>query len=338
MVAKTFITPQVLMQRIKDVVIPCIPEGANIYGIPRGGIPVSYLVMAARPDVRIVTEPEDADVFIDDLIDSGNTMARYCDEFPEKPFLAPFDKRTSEDERLGWLVFPWEAIKEEDDDDSIVATIRHRIEEAGESYLANDNISEFLQPGDLAVLQVEVEKRLEAVYAALLIDTQNDHNTRETAKRVAKLYLREVFSGRYVPMPKVTSFPNAKQLDELCVTGPISIRSACSHHMAPILGQCWIGFIPGDKVIGLSKFNRVVDWVASRPQIQEELAIQIADAIEGLCQPTALAVVIKAGHTCMTWRGVKEVPAATFTTSVMRGDMRYNAELRAEFLSLIEKT
>jgi GTP cyclohydrolase I len=149
------------------------------------------------------------------------------------------------------------------------------------------------------------------------------------------MYLREVFKGRYQPRPPVTDFPNAKALDEVYTVGPITVRSACSHHLVPIMGQAWIGVIPSERVIGLSKFNRLTEWVMSRPQIQEEAAIQLADEIEALIQPKALAVVLRAQHLCMTWRGVRE-SQTSMTTSIMRGIFRDKPEAREEFLSIIK--
>lgn len=213
--------------------------------------------------------------------------------------------------------------------------IKARIKEAGASFHANDNISRFLQPSEIDALQDEVEERVRALLEALVIDVENDHNTQETAKRVAKMYLKEVFAGRYVEPPKITEFPNAKQLDEIYTLGPITIRSACSHHLVPITGRCWIGILPSDRVIGISKFVRLVNWIMARPQIQEEATVQLADTIERLIAPRGLAIVIEATHQCMTWRGVKE--AETFmTSSVMRGVFRDKPEARAEFLRLIK--
>jgi GTP cyclohydrolase I len=213
--------------------------------------------------------------------------------------------------------------------------IRLRIKRAGAPFLANDNISEFIAPGELDELQREIEKGLSSVLSSLVIDTENDHNTQETAKRVAKMYLREVFGGRYVKRPDVTDFPNAKNLDQLYTVGPITVRSACSHHMCPIQGHAWVGVIPSERVIGLSKFTRLAEWVMARPQIQEEAVVQLADLIESLIKPRGLAVVVKATHSCMTWRGVKDT-GTTMTTSVMRGLLRNEPAARAEFMALIE--
>jgi len=142
-----------------------------------------------------------------------------------------------------------------------------------------------------------------------------------------------VFRGRYVPPPRVTDFPNARKLDELYTVGPITVRSACSHHMVPIIGQAWIGVVAKDRVIGLSKFSRLTEWVLSRPQIQEEATVQLADLLEGLLQPAGLAVVVRANHMCMSWRGVKD-RNTVMVTSVMRGVFRTDPAARAEFMAL----
>ena len=147
--------------------------------------------------------------------------------------------------------------------------IRERLENAGVPFLANDNIAEHLKEGELEQLEIEVAGKVRELLRSLVIDIDNDHNTEETAERVARMYLHEVFKGRYHEQPKIASFPNVKQLDEIYTVGPISVRSACSHHLVPILGNCWIGIKPGERVIGLSKFSRVADWVFSRPHIQE---------------------------------------------------------------------
>lgn len=213
--------------------------------------------------------------------------------------------------------------------------IRERIKAAGAGFCANDNIAQFLREGELEALQEEVEGRVEDLLGSLVIDTKADHNTKETARRVARMYLQEVFSGRYVERPKITEFPNAKHLDQIYTVGPVAIRSACSHHFVPVVGQCWIGVIPSDRVIGISKFSRLAQWIFARPQIQEEATVQLADELERLIKPHGLAVIVKARHECMSWRGVKEHDCS-MTTSVMRGYFLKNTATRLEFLSLIK--
>ena len=115
--------------------------------------------------------------------------------------------------------------------------IRQRLDAAGVAYLANDNISEHLQDGELDQLEIEVASKVRELLRSLVIDIDNDHNTEETAERVARMYLHEVFKGRYHHQPKIASFPNVKKLDEIYTVGPITVRSACSHHLVPILGN-----------------------------------------------------------------------------------------------------
>ena len=218
----------------------------------------------------------------------------------------------------------------------IANKIRMRILEAQSPYFANDNIAEFIKDGELDLLQQELEGKIADVLDCLLIDRVNDHNTNDTAKRVAKMYLREIFKGRYTEQPAITDFPNAKDLDQIYTIGPITVRSSCSHHLVPIVGKAWIGVLPSDRVIGISKFVRLCEWVMARPQIQEESTVQLADLIDGLIKPKALAVIVEATHLCMTHRGVKETDVA-MTTSVMRGAFRKDASARAEFFKLIGK-
>ncbi len=216
--------------------------------------------------------------------------------------------------------------------------IRYRVVSAGRRYHANDNISAYVREGELVELKAEVQAKLQEVLQALVIDTDSDHNTNETAKRVAKMYIDEVFRGRFVPMPAVTEFPNAERLNELMIVGPITIRSACSHHMCPIFGKVWIGILPNEhsNLIGLSKYARIADWIMSRPQIQEEAVTMLANELQERVRPDGLAIVMEADHFCMHWRGVKDNQSA-MVNSVMRGAFLKDANLRREFLSLLPR-
>ena len=213
--------------------------------------------------------------------------------------------------------------------------IRHRLMDAGKSFFANENISEFIEEDELDALRLEVESRMKEVLNALVIDTENDHNTADTARRVAKMFIDEVFAGRYRAAPSVTSFPNVSQLGELMIVGPITVRSACSHHLCPIMGRIWIGVLPsaGAELIGLSKYARLSDWIMNRPQIQEEAAVMLADELERRIRPDGLALVMEADHFCMHWRGIKD-ENPVMTTSIMRGAFMENDALRREFLEL----
>jgi GTP cyclohydrolase I len=214
--------------------------------------------------------------------------------------------------------------------------IRARIVAAGRRFHANDNIAEFIaDEAELAALETEVAAGMQAVLETLVIDTGSDHNTQGTARRVARMFLHEVFKGRYHRMPAVTEFPNAARLNELMIVGPITVRSACSHHLVPILGKLWIGVLPNEytNIVGLSKYSRIADWIMSRPQIQEEAVMQLADLIEERLRPDGLALVMEADHFCMHWRGVKD--ESHMTNSIMRGAFLKNPELRKEFLQLV---
>jgi GTP cyclohydrolase I len=214
--------------------------------------------------------------------------------------------------------------------------IRQRIVAAKKRFHANDNIADFIEPGELEALLDEVEINMQGVLDSMVIDTEHDHNTQNTARRVAKMYLKEVFGGRYFPAPAITEFPNIEHLNELLIVGPITVRSACSHHLCPVMGKIWIGVLPNEhtNVIGLSKYARLADWVMSRPQIQEEAVVQLADLIQAKTQPDGIALVMQASHFCMGWRGVKDVESKMIN-SVMRGAFLKDPNLRREFLALI---
>ncbi len=216
--------------------------------------------------------------------------------------------------------------------------IRQRLVAAGKRFHANDNIAAFIEEGELEALRIEVAEKIAGLLHALVIDTESDHNTQDTARRVAKMYLLEVFAGRYHAQPPVTEFPNVSHLNELMIVGPITVRSACSHHMCPILGRIWVGVMPNEHsaLIGLSKYARLVEWVMTRPQIQEEAINQLAELLQDKMQPDGLAIVMEADHYCMQWRGVKDMESK-MTNSVMRGSFLKNPDLRREFLSLLAK-
>ena len=167
---------------------------------------------------------------------------------------------------------------------------------------------------------------------SLVIDTNNDHNTQETAKRVAKMYINETFGGRFRPMPRVTSFPNMGY-KSMYTSGPISIRSTCAHHFQNIVGKAWVGIIPNGEVIGLSKFNRIVHHIAERPQIQEEMTTQIAEELKTYAKTDNIAVVVKAEHHCMTHRGVRE-HESDMTTAIMLGAFEDDPATRNEFYKI----
>ena len=226
----------------------------------------------------------------------------------------------------------------DDEGTPVSVKIRERLLAARKRFNANDNIADFIEPGELEKLLDEVTVKMEGVLDSLVIDTERDHNTKDTARRVAKMYVGEVFKGRYVKPPAITEFPNAERLNELMIVGPITVRSACSHHFCPVIGTLWIGVLPNEhtNVIGLSKYARVAEWIMGRPQIQEEAVVQLADYIQAKTKPDGLAIVMEATHYCVAWRGVKDLDSKMIN-SVMRGVFLKDANLRREFLSLIPR-
>lgn len=196
--------------------------------------------------------------------------------------------------------------------------------------------------GNMPVPEHEREQMMELaevkfaeLFDILRID-RNDPNAADTPRRLAKMWVMELYKGRFEPPPVLTVFPNRKKVDELVISKNNTVMSVCSHHWQTISGTCTVGYLPGDKVIGLSKISRIVDWFSRRGQIQEELGEQIADYIEELIQPQALGVVIKSRHYCMIARGVTEdEDKSVMITSVMRGLLGSDFNLRNEFLKLI---
>ncbi|MFM1835152.1 MAG: hypothetical protein RJB52_1361, partial [Pseudomonadota bacterium] len=228
--------------------------------------------------------------------------------------------------------------KKSDDGVPLSQVIRQRITASKARFHANDNIAEFIEPGEVDGLVQEVAQKLQGVLESLVIDTKSDHNTRGTksdhntrgtALRVAKMYINEVFHGRYTPQPSLTKFPNISHLNELMIIGPIAVKSACSHHLCPIMGRVWIGVLPDKQtaLIGLSKYARITEWVMCRPQIQEEAVVELANILEQKMKPTGLALVMEADHFCMQWRGVKDLNSK-MVNSVMRGSFLKDANLR----------
>lgn len=204
-------------------------------------------------------------------------------------------------------------------------------------FLANHNIAAALVKGDVERIEADAAHAIETLLDALVIDWRNDHNTRETPARVARMLVREVFRGRYTTPPEATSFANVHQADQIYVVGPIAVRSCCAHHLVPIIGQAWVGVIPGkDSLIGLSKHHRLVEWVFARPQIQEEAMQQAIDVLEtAIGKPRGVGLIVRASHLCTSWRGVRDGDSL-MVSSVMHGIFKDDAKARAELMTLIQ--
>ena len=200
--------------------------------------------------------------------------------------------------------------------------------------LCNEALEQPLTAGERDVMIAAAARKVEELFDILRIDHRNDHNTRETPQRVAKMYVEEILEGRYTAPPKITEFDNAQAYDQLIVTGPIELRSMCAHHMMPIYGAAYIGILPSadGKIIGLSKYDRIVEYFAARLQIQEELVKQIGQYIMDMTSPRGLAVRISAVHMCKTQRGVRASHRSRMVNTYYWGEMASDAALKSEFL------
>jgi GTP cyclohydrolase I len=200
--------------------------------------------------------------------------------------------------------------------------------------LCNEALDQPLTEAEREAMMMAAAQKVEELFDILCIDHRNDHNTRETPQRVAKMYVEEILGGRYSAPPKITEFDNAQAYDQLIVTGPIELRSMCAHHLMPIYGAAYVGILPAadGKIIGLSKYDRIVEYFAARLQIQEELVKQIGHYIMEMTAPRGLAVRISAVHMCKTQRGVRASHRSRMVNTYYWGEMAQDAELKREFL------
>lgn len=213
--------------------------------------------------------------------------------------------------------------------------IRHRLKDRNIRFWAGDNISSVLEPGDKEMLVEELTERFEGVLDSLVIDRENDPNSHDTGRRLAKMYINELLSGRYDEIPQATAFPNT---GDTAYTGMLVVRaeitSMCSHHHQPVTGVAYIGVIPGDKVIGLSKYVRIAQWCARRGTLQEELANDIAREIQKSTDAHDIGVHIGAQHGCILHRGICASSSLTQTT-VLKGGFLKDPSVKKEFFDNI---
>jgi GTP cyclohydrolase I len=213
--------------------------------------------------------------------------------------------------------------------------IKNRIEDAGARYWAGDNIAEHIEPGEEAKLIDELTVKFEGVLDSLIIDRNNDPNSKETGRRMAKMYIKELMVGRYTAAPNATAFPNHVDdgYDGMLVVRS-EIKSMCSHHHQPVSGIAYIGIIAADRLIGLSKYTRIAQWCARRGTLQEELCNDIANEIKSATGSENVGVYIQAQHGCCTNRGIQATSSLTQTT-VLRGAFRDDAGTKKEFFDNI---
>ena len=214
--------------------------------------------------------------------------------------------------------------------------IRSRIEKNGGRYWAGDNISQYIEEGEHDELIEELSIKFEGVLQRLVIDTDNDPNSMDTARRLAKMYVKELMVGRYDPMPKATAFPNESEdsYNGMLVVRS-ELRSVCSHHHQPVVGVAYIGILAADKLIGLSKYTRIAQWCARRGTLQEELNIVIADEIQKATGAESLGVYVQATHGCCENRGIMAHSSLTQTT-VLRGAFSTDPSTKKEFFDNIK--
>ena len=264
-----------------------------IYGIPRGGIPVAYLLQKFAM-INLANSPEQADVIVDDVIGTGATRTRYQAEYPSKPFLTlgnNLDPPKSDDE---WLVFPWE--RTEDGHDESATDIVTRLLD----YVGEDASREGLK---------------------------------ETPKRVLKAWSEWTAGYGQDPADVMKVFADgAESYDEMVTVKNIPFYSMCEHHMAPFFGTATISYLPDKKVIGLSKLSRVLQIFSRRLQVQERITTQVVQALQDGLNPLGVGVLLKARHLCMESRGISQQGSETITTG-LRGKFLTDPEVRAEFLA-----
>lgn len=269
----------------------------NIYGVPRGGVPVA-MALGPMLDACLVDDPHLADVIVDDILDSGATMARYRDKFPDTPFKTLVKKIADPRFTNKWIVFPWE------------------ITDRGVEVGADDIILRLLQ---------------------FIGEDPNREGLQETPRRVLKGWQEWAKGYGKDPKEILKTFEDGAEHcgDEFVIVHNIPIISKCEHHLADITGIAHVGYIPDGKIVGLSKLARLADLFARRLQVQERLTNQIADALVDVLQPKGVGVIVRAAHACMSTRGVN-VQGSVTTTSAMRGVVLEKPAARAEFLALCE--
>ena len=214
--------------------------------------------------------------------------------------------------------------------------IKESVQAAGARAWANDNISDYMEEGEKQLLIEEAMPAFENVLQSLVIDTETDPNSMDTARRMAKMYINEIMSGRYDPMPNPSAFPN---YIEGGYEGMLVVRSAltrlCSHHHQTVKGVAYIGIIAGPKLLGLSKYTRIAQWCARRGTLQEELNVMIANKIQEITGTDHVGVYVQATHGCCENRGIRAHSSLTQTT-VLRGAFKDEPDVRKEFIDNVK--
>lgn len=213
--------------------------------------------------------------------------------------------------------------------------IRNNMKEEGKRFWAGDNVSEHLTESLKEGLVAEATVAFEGVLDALLIDRENDPNSKGTAKRLAKMYFTEIMAGRYEAAPDATSFPNdSDERYEGMLVVRSELKSMCSHHHQPVIGVAYIGIIAASKLIGLSKYTRLAQWCATRGTLQEELCNDITKEIMKATGSENVGVYLECEHGCCTNRGIMAHSSLTQTT-VLKGSFKSDPGTKKEFFDNI---
>lgn len=199
---------------------------------------------------------------------------------------------------------------------------------------ANEAIDTPLSDAEREAMTAAAATKIAELFDVLRIDHHNDHNTRDTPQRVARMFVNEIMRGRFAPPPTLTEFDNVQSFGEMIVIGPMDVRSMCAHHLMPIYGEAYVGVVPSETggIIGLSKYDRIVDHFCGRPQIQEELVKQIGQFIMQNTRPRGVAVRVTAVHMCRTHRGVRGSHRGRMVTNAFFGTLADDAGLKSCFL------
>ena len=226
--------------------------------------------------------------------------------------------------------------KELSQEKNLAQVIRERMRADNKRFWAGDNISEYIDTPTKDKLIDEATQAFEVVLDSLLIDRENDPNSQGTARRLAKMYFREIMAGRYDPAPCATAFPNdSEERYEGMLVVRSELRSMCSHHHQPVSGVAYIGIIAAQKLIGLSKYTRIAQWCARRGTLQEELCNDIAREIAKATNSKDIGVYIQATHGCCENRGIMAHSSLTQTT-VLTGAFKADPSVKKEFMDNIK--
>ena len=219
---------------------------------------------------------------------------------------------------------------------NLSAVLRDRMKSQGKRFWAGDNVSDYVNESDKEHLINEATDAFERVLDTLLIDRENDPNSKGTARRLAKMYYNEIMAGRYEPAPDATAFPNdSTDRYEGMLVVRSELRSMCSHHHQPVSGVAYIGIIAAQKLIGLSKYTRIAQWCARRGTLQEELCNDIAREIMKATDAADVAVYIQATHGCCENRGIMAHSSLTQTT-VLKCAFQTDQSTKKEFFDNIK--